>query len=231
VVDKLVYLNVGKAGLALDAATGKTVWDSGAEGAAYASPVLCTLGKTPALLIFAGKALVAVNPSTGQQLWQHPWDTKYDVNAADPIVSGNRVFISSNYGRGCAMLEVSDSGAKVLWENKVMKNHFNMSVTKGDLIFGNSESTFVCMSAKDGAELWQRSGFGKGHSVLLVGDKLLILSERGQLTTAEAKADGLQPLANAQILGGQCWTTPAVADGRIYIRNNTPGQLVCVDLN
>lgn len=49
--------------------------------------------------------------------------------------------------------------------------------------------------------------------------KLIILSEKGELVVAEASAAEFKPLARAQVLGGKCWATPVLANGRIYCRN------------
>ena len=60
--------------------------------------------------------------------------------------------------------------------------------------------------------------------------KLIILGEKGTLIIAEASPEGFSELASAKILTGKCWTTPVLANGRIYARN-AAGQLVCLDVS
>src|SRR5262249_15433957 len=114
----LVLYNVGEAGTALNKDTGRLVWLSGTESAGYASPVPFNTGNESGVAFFVAWGVVALNPNDGAPLWQHPWQTSYDVNAADPIISGNMVFLSSNYDRGCMLLKVGGRSATKVWENR-----------------------------------------------------------------------------------------------------------------
>jgi hypothetical protein len=60
-------------------------------------------------------------------------------------------------------------------------------------------------------------------------EKLIVLSERGELIIAEATPERFKPIARTQVLGGTCWTVPVLANGRIYCRNSA-GDLVGVDV-
>ncbi len=231
VAGDVVLLNVGANGLALDRKTGKTRWDSGGGGAGYATPVFAEFQGQRGLFIFAQKDLIAVDLAAGKKLWSFPWVTKYDVNAADPIVAGNRVFISSNYGRGGALLDFAGGQPQKLWENASMCNHFNSSILHDGHLYGNSAGKLVCLEAKSGTPKWSKDGFGNGSSVLLVDGKLLVLGDRGTAVVAEASPAEYKELSRTQLLGGQCWTMPTVAHGRLYARNNGPGDLVCFNLN
>jgi hypothetical protein len=63
-----------------------------------------------------------------------------------------------------------------------------------------------------------------------VGDKLLVLSDDGELVTAEATPTAFKPISRAQVLGGKCWTHPILAHGRVFARN-ARGDLVAVDVS
>jgi outer membrane protein assembly factor BamB len=222
-----VIYNVGANGVALDGA-GRVSWKSGGAGAGYASPVAFTIGNQQGVAIFAASGLVAVNPLNGRRLWHHPWQTTYEVNAADPIFSGDRVFISSNYGKGCALLRVAGGKASVVWENRNMRNHFNSCVLIGGHLYGNDENTLKCIDLAGGAERWRSRGIGKGGLTAADG-KLIVLTERGELVLAAASPDRYTELARAKVLTGTCWTHPVLAGGRIYCRSHE-GELVCLDV-
>jgi hypothetical protein len=64
---------------------------------------------------------------------------------------------------------------------------------------------------------------------MVADDKLIVFSDRGELTVAEASAEAFKPLARSQVLGGKCWTVPTLANGRLYCRN-AHGMLICLDL-
>ena len=224
----LVLYNVGKAGTALNKDTGKLVWASGTDVAGYASPVAFHTGKEGGVAFFVAWGIVALNPRNGLPLWQHPWDTNFNVNAADPVFSANMVFLSSNYNRGCALLKISGVRAEKVWENRNMRNHFNTCVLLDGSLYGNDENTLKCIDFATGRERWSSRGIGKGGLIASDG-KLIVLSERGELIVANAAPDKYTELARAKVMGGQCWTHPVLANGAIYCRSHE-GELVCLDV-
>jgi outer membrane protein assembly factor BamB len=228
----VLFLNVGSHGLALDKATGKTRWISGTSESGYATPVPFTTAGQKALAIFAARSLMAVDPASGKELWSHPWRTSYDVNAADPIVHDDLIFISSGYNRGAALLRIDGGKPQVVWENRSMRNQHNNSVLLNGALYGfdgDSNSDLKSVDFMTGNVNWSERGLGKG-SLMAADGKLIILSERGELVIAEADPTTFRPLARAQVLGGRCWTQPVLSNGRIYCRN-AAGDLVCVDVS
>ncbi len=229
---KVVYFNAGKAGVALDKTTGETVWANAPGMGGYSTPVLFSANGKPAIALFVEKHALAVDATSGRKLWQHPWETKYDVNAADPVVDGSRVFISSGYRRGCALLDLASGSPRVVWEHKKLQNHFSTSVLhKGHLygIDGNAGGgTLRCLDLASGEERWgHRLGFG---SLILAGTKLVVLNEKGMLYIAEATPSGYKKYSSGQVLKKKvCWTAPVFCRGMIFCRNS-PGTVVCVDM-
>jgi len=228
-----LILNLGEAGTAVDKRTGKVVWTSGKDIAGYATPVPFASGGDRAVAIFSGKALVAVRVKDGKELWRHPWVERWNINAADPIVVENQLFIST-FGRGCALLRLEGEVPTLVWTNNNMGNHFNSCVLLDGCIYGidgntdRSEKDLRCLDFKTGKVQWQYTGLGLG-SLMVADGKLIVLSERGELVIAEASPKSFQPIARAQVLGGKCWTPPVLSNGRIYCRN-ARGKLVCVDV-
>ena len=225
-----VILNAGAAGVALNKADGKVLWESASDGAGYATPVPFRGGQ---VLIFASARLVAVAVADGKELWAFGWETKYGVNAADPILvdGGTKVFIASGYGQGCALLDVSGAQPRELWTNKNMFNKHTCSILYKDALYGFSETALACIDAQTGDTKWTKTGLGRG-SVALADGKLIVLGERGMLVIAEASPEGFKELASGTILKSKCWTVPVLANGRIYARDTTKssGTLVCVSV-
>jgi len=229
----LVLLNVGGAGAALDKSTGKVAWKSDTNIAGYATPVPFTANGEGCAALFSGKALVGVRARDGKELWQFPWVERWNLNAADPLLIGNNFFISS-FGQGCALLQVHPEGPKAVWENKVISHHFNCGVHLRGFIYGingntdQPEKDLRCIEAATGEIKWKQSGIGLG-SLMAADGKLIVLTDRGELLVASATPEGFKPIARAQVLGGKCWTTPVLANGRIYCRN-AEGTLLCLDV-
>lgn len=223
--NRVIY-NVGGAGTAVDRASGRVAWKS-AGNAGYAAPVPSRLAGSAVILIFAGNGLNAVDPTSGRTVAHHSWKTSYDVNAADPLVIGDRVFISSGYGRGCALLQYARGRFQVVWENRSMRNHFSSSLLMGDAICGNDENTLRCLDANTGEERWsQRGGLGKG-GMIGIGGRLLLLKERGELLFGAVSPSGFSEIGKAQLGRGTWWTAPVLSDGHLLCRSQE-GSLVCL---
>ena len=230
IVGDMLVLNIGDAGLALNKNTGATIWSNGKGKCGYATPVPFVMDGQPGLAIFGMDSIIAVSPTDGKKLWQFPWKTKHDVNSADPIIHENYVFISSGYGRGCAVLEVNGSDVGTLWESKVMRNHMNCCVFYGGYLYGFDESEFKCILPDDGTEQWGDKSLGKGALVMSVDGRIIAMSDKGELVIAQADPQQFKVLARAQVLPkGKCWTSPTLANGKIYARN-AAGDLVCIDV-
>lgn len=232
VLDDLLVLNLGAAGAALDKATGRLLWKSAAEEAGYSTPFPLKRGEERLVLLGSGTAYLAVDPRTGREAWSVRWLTEYGVNAADPVADGDRLFLSSGYGKGAALLKLGAGGPEVVWQNKSMRNQMNPSVLLDGHLYGVDGNTtdrakLKCLELATGQEKWAETGIGNG-SVAVAGGRLIVLSDRGELMVAPATPDGFAPTARARVLEGKCWTVPVLAHGRIYCRS-ARGDVACVD--
>jgi len=229
----LALLNVGTAGAALDKKTGKVIWSSGPEEAGYSTATTFDLRGERCVALAGKENIFTVRFKDGKELWRHPWKTGYDVNAADPIVSGEVMFISSGYGHGCALLDISATPPKVIWENKILRSHLSPAVLIAGYLYGSDDdcyrpnATFKCVELKTGEVKWtEKTGF---VSLMAADGKLIVLNARGELLAVEATPEAFKPISRAQVLGGKCWTTPVLANGKIYCRN-AAGDVVCLDV-
>jgi outer membrane protein assembly factor BamB len=229
---ELVILNAGEAGTALNRATGRVVWLNGTNAAGYASPTLFNANGKESVLIFAAKHLIGLDPKTGREQWRQFWETGWDTNNTDPLVEGDRVFISS-FSRGCALLSLSGGKPATVYESKVLYNHLSPGVLLGDYLYAfngeaRRETDFRCIHLPTGEVKWTLKDPAFG-SLIAADGKLIVLSEKGELLVGEASPTGFKALARAKVLGGLCWTPPALANGRLYVRN-AKGELRCLDL-
>jgi len=231
VMGEVLFFNLGTAGAALDKKTGKLIWDNGKGVCGYATPVPYRLDGQDCLAIAASETVAAVRASDGKVLWTYPFVNRYKVNAADPIVSGNVVFASTGYNRGCIKLDISGGKPTALWDSRVMRNHMNCSVLWKGHIYGFDESTLKCIDLEDGSEKWKEDSLGKGALMMSADGRMIITSDKGELVIANATPSGFKALARAQILPrSKCWTVPVLANGKIYARN-AKGDVVCVDVS
>jgi outer membrane protein assembly factor BamB len=225
----------GNAVAAFDKHTGAVVWKALDDPVGYSSPIAVTAAGVRQALFFTNTALVSLGPEDGELYWRYPWKPAGGFNIATPIAFGNYVFISSDYGKGCALLEITaePGGAPRVgrvYEHNRMRNTFASSVRCGDCVYGFDRTDLVCMDVRTGRILWRERGspgFGKG-TLLAAGGHLVILSESGTLTLASASGAGYREEASYRLSRSKCWTVPSLAGGRLYVRDES--QLVCLAL-
>ncbi|MCI0538360.1 MAG: PQQ-like beta-propeller repeat protein [Verrucomicrobiales bacterium] len=231
----VLFLNIGKGGAAFEKASGKVVWKSGRGPGAYCTPVPFKAGNESALAILGPNSIFAINAETGKELWRHAWPTPYGISIADPIISGDKLFVSSSYGKGAGLVQIGAGKPSQVWANMNMINHFNTCVLIDGHLYGINcdtkrikEGNLRCVDFNTGEVKWTHEGTGAGTQ-MAVGNKLVALTGGGELIVAEATPSAFKPLARAQVLSGRCWTVPVFANGRLYCRN-LQGSLVCLDV-
>lgn len=234
-----VIVNVGGrdgAGIvAFDRNTGDVLWKATDDEASYSSPVAATVGGKRRVFVVTGNGLVTLDPAGGRIAARFPWrpPVRTSVTAATPLVVGDKVFLSASYGAGAVLLKIADGRLDPLWSgDESLSNHYATSVHHDGFLYGfhgrqEQGPSLRCVELASGKVRWEEEGFGAG-SVLIAGDKLLALTEKGQLVCAPATPEGFKPTARAQVLPFECRAYPALSAGRLYARS--PKKLACVDL-
>jgi outer membrane protein assembly factor BamB len=225
--DKVIVLPGGANGksvVAYNKNTGAPVWKVLDDQQAYVSPMLVDLAGRRQIVVVSSFRVVGLAPENGALLWSYPWDTDMGINVSQPIVvDRNRFFISSGYGKGAALVEVKGSGnsftASTVWENKNMKNKFNSSVLHNGYIYGLDEQILVCLDVNTGERKWKDGRYGFGQ-VILAGNHLIVTSEQGDVALVNASPDKYTEVARFKGLEGQTWNYPAIAGGKLLVRNS-----------
>ena len=226
--DKVIVLPGGapnKSVVAYNKMTGAPVWKVLNDSQAYVSPMLVELAGRRQIIVVSASRVVGLVPETGALLWSYPWDTDMGINASQPIpVDQNRFFISSGYGKGAALVEIKGSGnsytATKIWENNNMKNKFNSSVLHNGYVYGLDEGILVCLDVNTGERKWKEGRYGYGQ-VLLAGGHLIVTSDNGEIALVKATPNQYTEVARFSALQGQTWNYPAIASGRLLVRNST----------
>lgn len=234
-----VLANVGgpKAGIvAFEAKSGKVLWTATAAGASYSSPAGATINGRRYAVFLTRAGLVGLDPATGQVLFERAWRARMaaSVNAATPVVVGDLIFISAQYGPGAGVLRLEGSTLTPLWtSDEALSNHYATSVHRDGILYGfhgrqEFGQSFRAVELRTGKVRWSEDRFGAG-TVILAGDRLLILRENGELVLAAASPDGFKPIARSKILTGTVRAYPALSDGFLFARN-VDDTLIAVDL-
>lgn len=253
---ELLLVEIGGKGeksiVALNKNSGDVIWSSHEDKLGYSSPIAITVDGVRQIIFLTGTNLVSVSPTDGTIYWKYSWQTRgrlgYDVNAATPVfIPPDKVFISTGYGTGAAVLQMrafvsyNDDRAATdqikanrgtvrieeIWKSPIMENKLASSVLYENHLYGFDNSILKCIEANTGEEKWKSRGFGMG-TVILADGHLILLSDRGKIGLAEATPAGYIEKASAKVLSGRCWTVPALANGKLYVRNLE--EIVCLDM-
>ena len=235
VVDGLVVVQPGGDGasvVAYDFDSGDVRWRSLSDRAGYTAPMVATLSSMRQLLVVTATRAVGLSIGRGELLWEYPWETTFDVNAAQPILLGeDRVFISAGYDHGAAAFRVGKRGdgfhAEELWLRNTMKNQFSSSVLWQGNIYGFDNGILACIDIETGERRWKGGRYGHGQ-LLRTADALLVVTEKGSLAVVELTPTEFRERSQHKLLRGKTWNVPAIVDGVLLVRNAT--EMAAIDL-
>jgi outer membrane protein assembly factor BamB len=227
IVGDRIVLNAGGRSasiVALNKADGKTLWQSHNDEAGYSSPMLLRTGSLQQVVFFTGRRALAVDPRDGRLLWSYNRASNNTANIATPVVRGNRVFVSSDYGTGAALLEVRAAGnvasADEVYFTREMRNHHASSVVVGDHVYGFSSSILTALAFDTGQLAWRDRSVGKG-SLIYADRHLYLYSEQGTVGLADASPAGYRERGRFSIpqSGPPMWSHPIISGGKLILRD------------
>jgi outer membrane protein assembly factor BamB len=228
-VDGILVMEVGgsdsRAFVGFDKDNGKVLWATGKGIATFSSPVVAEIeGKTN--IVFVNRNSIYSLNSQGDTLWTH--NSGMGAPTAMPVVfDSNKIFISNVHYSAFSVVEVKNSKAKEILRGATMKNDYSTCVYHNGCIYGFNVAALQCISATTGEKKWTKRGFGKG-SLIMVGDDLLVLSDKGKLIQVKATPDAYTELGSIQAISGKSWTAPSYSGGKLYVRNLT--EMACYAL-
>jgi outer membrane protein assembly factor BamB len=231
-----VIVNAGGPGasvVALNKNDGSLIWKSESDEAGYSSAVVAEVGGIRMYVMLTGEAAIGLRADDGKLMWRYAEVSNPTANIATPIVRGDLVFVSSDYGTGCALLKLKPANggieAEEVYFNRDMRNHYATSVLVDGYLYGFSSRILTCMKLETGEVVWQDRAVGKGQVVFADG-RLYMLSEDGVVGMAEATPEGYKEISRFEISRGNypTWTLPVILDGVMYLRDQ--GLLYAYDV-
>jgi len=234
--------------VAFDKYTGKVKYQITDELASYSSPVLATIKGRRWCFVFARGGLIGFEPASGKVDFHYPWRSEEleSVNAANPVVIDDKVFISETYGPGSALLKVKPGGYEVLREEskqfkKSMQTHWMTPIYHDGYLYGSSgrhdtNAELRCIELATGKVMWRVPRLGR-TSLLMVDGHFVCLSEFTPFLLLKvnpkkfdvvSEMEAVDPKTNEPLLKNPCWAAPILSHGLMYIRGE--GRLVCLEL-
>jgi outer membrane protein assembly factor BamB len=224
----------GASVVALEKAKGDLLWKSQSDPAGYSSPMSFDSGGSRKVVVFTAHGAMGLDMKNGDFQWRYDRVSNRTANIATPIVRDGYVFLSSDYGTGCALLKLTPSaravGASEVYFNRDMRNHYSTSVLIGDYVYGFSSGILTAMKFLTGEVAWRDRSVGKGSLTYAEGF-LYALSEDGVVGLIEATPQAYKERSRFEIHRGSypTWTPPVIANGRLYLREQD--NLYCYNVN
>ncbi len=236
-----LLLNVGgsskNAGIvAFDRKTGKTLWTATDERASYSSPVATTIDGQRHVVFATRLKVVSVDPANGRVLFEFPFgELGPSATGANPVILGNAVFITGSYNFGAVLARAGRTGAIEVWRSdEILSSQYTTSIAYQKMLFGvhgrqdSAPAELRCVNPLTRQVAWEKSGFGYA-TMILAGDKLLIMKTDGELVLAAADTQKYRELARANLFGGTTTRAlPTLSNGLFYVRDGR--TLKCFDL-
>jgi outer membrane protein assembly factor BamB len=237
----------GTALVAFDKLTGKESWRAGDELSGYSTPAIAEVHGKRLGFYFGRNGLMGFDPASGKQQFHFPWRarTLECVNAANPVVVGEKVLISECYGAGTAVLRVKpdNDGVEEVWTDDgkgraaSLRCHWNTPMHVDGFVYGCSgrhtnEAELRCVELETGKVAWRQRGMSRGSLTQIEGH-FLYLCEDGLLALVKINPKKYEEVARwdlgeSQLLAYPCWAAPVISHGLMYLRGN--GKLICVEL-
>lgn len=221
--------------------TGEQVWNAGSDPAGYSSPALLNVGDTAQVVVFTGSSVMGVSPGMGKLMWRFPFVTDFQCNIVTPIAFQGHVFISSGENHGSVLLRVQRKADEYeitpAWESlgprSVLRAEWQTPVLLNGHLYGFDNvgsagpvTHLTCVNAATGERVWQQPRFGKGNMIAADG-KLFISTVEGELVIVRAATEKFDEIGR-KVVAGSTRQAPAIADGRLYLRDDE--NIVCLDV-
>ena len=215
--------------LALDAASGKTIWEWKGPGPGYATPVPITIGKTSMLVAMTNSSIVGINSANGTQLWTVPFPDEWHENIVTPIWTGSELIVSG-IRQGTHAYRLSEKGgawsAAEAWKNADVAMYMSTPVVADGLIYGLSykrKGQFVAVDVKTGVTKWATEGREAEHaSALLLPRHVVFLTNAGALVVAKRSATGFEAEKKYELAGSsETWALPVFVGGDLIVKDAT----------
>jgi len=219
-IDDMVILETGgtdnRAFTAFHQKSGKIAWSKGAGITTYNSPAIAEIdGRTN--IVFASDTMMTAYSPKGDELWAYRMPLRRPT-AMPVFIAPNNIFVSSVSDVGGFIVEINGNEPKEVLTSTTMQNNWSSSCYSDGYLYGFSKAKLQCVSVDDMEMKWGKRGFGKG-SLIIVGDKLVVMSDRGKIIIIEATPDEYREIGSFQALEGKSWTAPSYANGKLFVRN------------
>lgn len=225
--------------VALDRMTGKEVWrakvpelgEAGTDGAAYSSVVVSEAAGIRQYVQLLGRGAVGVAADDGRFLWGYNRIANDIANIPTPIVDGDRVFVSTGYGTGAALLRLHREGEGIRVEEvyfldgDTMQNHHGGLILHEGYVYtgsGHNKGFPLAVDLDSGKVAWgpERNEGASSAAIAYADGRIYFRYQDGRMILVGATPEAYREYGTFEIpdVKRESWPHPVIADGELYLR-------------
>ncbi len=226
-----VYLQAAASVVKLDRVTGEVVWRTepaagagsgeGMTTSAFSSPIIATVAGQRQLIVQSRQVLAGIDLETGQELWSIDVPAFRGMNILTPLAIGDSIFTSS-YGGGTFLFDVVAGEGKLIakqrWKTKQQGYMSSPVLIENNIYLHLRNQRLTCIDAHDGASKWTTQPFGKYWSMIVNGNRILALDQRGDLLLINADSEAFVQVASRHVSDAETWAHLAVSGDVVFVR-------------
>lgn len=222
--------------VAFDKRTGEVLWRSTGHGPSFATPQPARFHGRDWLLVFTADGLSLIDPEIGREQWCIDFASRVvDMyNAVTPLVHGDLVMISV-WGVGSRVIRIlSDGGWTEVWDSRrILTSQYTPLLAEKGCVIGVHalDDSLRCVELESGRLRWRWKSELANCKPVVVGRQVLLLGEYGHLGLLPLDVQRMPEgtITSQSLFAGpdRCFSAPAYADGRLYVRNEA--EVLCID--
>ena len=210
--------------VALNKVTGETIWKMPGGPAGHASPIVFVGTGKKEYVVLNSEGLIGIDPADGKRLWTLPHVTQFNQNCATPLAIDQQIFITSAFGVGSKLVDLTGDKPVVTWATKDLQARFSSPVCLKNAIYGGTDSKgeLVCLDLATGKVGWKQPGFEFGPLATAGGALVAINGKTGEVVLVEANAEKYNELGRISLNpAATTWNNPVICSGRLLVRSKS----------
>jgi outer membrane protein assembly factor BamB len=220
-----VYVQMGGGFVKVNKRTGEVLWrvardGGGMSGGAFSSPYLTEENGRRVAVVQTRQDLKGIDAQTGEELWTQPIQAFQGMNILTPVVYEGKLFTSAHTGRSQLWRrDLADAGRlEEVWSNK-SQAYMSSPVVVGDHLYLHLRNQRIqCLDLATGEETWRTTPYGKYQSMVVLGDRILALDQRGERSLFRATPEKFDVIDTRKVSEAETWAHVAVCGGQIFVR-------------
>lgn len=214
--------------LALDPATGKTLWSNTSEHPVYASLATGVIAGVRQYVTLSEQHVFAVDAATGKTLWTVPFNDQWNENIITPLIAGDTVIVSGvRKPTSAYVIAKTASGwsARQKWTNADLPMYLSNPVLDGTKLYGltsRGKGRLFALDVATGKQLWASEGrYANNVQLQLSGRTLYALTDTGELIVSDIASGRPIEQTRFEMAKTAVWAAPLFSGRQLFIRDET----------